>query len=190
MIDILNNYIKILFFISAYSPLFIILAIRNIDDSSLLNFNNYLACFLILISLISLWFVKFFLDQQQEIQPEQFEIVEIEDKTGELSTYILTYLVPFLTINLHSKKDIFSLLIFIYIIGLIYVNSNMIYINPVIMIFKHKILELRVKKDDTEKRIIIIIPNEAKFLRTGTFIRCSIVNTHYKDIYFYNSTVQ
>ena len=187
MIDILNNYIKILFFISAYSPLFVILAIRNADYSSWLNPNNYVSLFLIIVSLISLFFIKFFLNKQKNIQPEQFEIVDIEDKTGELSTYLLTYLVPFLTINLHSKRDMLSLIIFIYIIGLIYVNSNMIYINPIIMFFKHKILELKVKKDGVEKNIIIIIPNEAKFLKKGAFLRCSIVNTHYKDIYFYNS---
>ena len=56
--------------------------------------------------------------------------------------YIVSYLVPFLTVSFTEVASAVSFVIFIVVIGIIYVSSNMIYINPILNLRGYHLFEV------------------------------------------------
>lgn len=63
-------------------------------------------------------------------------------KDGEAMSYILTYLVPFVALPSDGWEKLVSLLVFFLVLALLYINSNMIHVNPMLNIFGYRIYEL------------------------------------------------
>jgi len=90
--------------------------------------------------------------------PEQ--IVELENINWEHLTFLVTYVVPLLSFDLDFdlSKDRNGLMFFlvIFIIGLIYVKTNMFYNNPTLAILGYHIYKVRT----TNKRHIVLISKD------------------------------
>lgn len=190
----LNIFIKIFLFLTAYYPLFLILFVQNsnlidkifregISSIKWMNFNDSLIYGLI-IGLIFFILLKIFIKFQSKSNTSQFRVIKIKDVSHETLNYILTYLIAFLSLKLNDPKDIISILILLFIIGIIYVNSNLLYINPFLQLLNYSIYELTIKKDMAEKStvIIAILPNN-KIIK-NEYINISLVNEGFKNIYF------
>ena len=190
----LNIFIKIFLFLTAYYPLFLILFVQNsnlidkifkegISSIKWMNFNDSLIYGLI-IGLIFFILLKIFIKFQSKSNTYQFRVIKIKDVSHETLNYILTYLIAFLSLKLNDPKDIISILILLFIIGIIYVNSNLLYINPFLQLLNYSIYELTIKKDMAEKSIVIIaiLPNN-KIIK-NEYINISLVNEGFKNIYF------
>ncbi len=190
----LNIFIKIFLFLTAYYPLFLILFVQNsnlidkifkegISSIKWMNFNDSLIYGLI-IGLIFFILLKIFIKFQSKSNTSQFRVIKIKDVSHETLNYILTYLIAFLSLKLNDPKDIISILILLFIIGIIYVNSNLLYINPFLQLLNYSIYELTIKKDMAEKSIVIIaiLPNN-KIIK-NEYINISLVNEGFKNIYF------
>lgn len=190
----LNIFIKIFLFLTAYYPLFLILFVQNsnlidkifsegITSTKWINFNDSLIYGLIL-GLVFFVLLKLFIKFQSKSNTSQFRVIKIKDISHETLNYILTYLIAFLSLKLNDPKDIISVLILLFIIGIIYVNSNLLYINPFLQLLNYSIYELTIKKDIAEKStvIIAILPNN-KIIK-NEYINISLVNEGFKNIYF------
>jgi len=81
-------------------------------------------------------------------------------------SYIVTYLLPFLAVNLNDVMDAGSLGIVLTVIAVLYVNSNMIYTNPVLNLAGFHIFEIH----DAEGKTSALISKRA-YLRTGIEIQ-------------------
>ena len=57
-------------------------------------------------------------------------------------SYIVTYLIPFLDLDLKSGSDVGALLVLLAVIGILYVNSNLIYINPILNLVGFHVYEV------------------------------------------------
>jgi hypothetical protein len=53
-------------------------------------------------------------------------------KDAEVLSYITTYLIPFFELDLSKATDLVTLLVFLTVLGIVYVNSSMILVNPVL----------------------------------------------------------
>ena len=190
----LNIFIKIFLFLTAYYPLFLILFVQNsnlidkifkegISSIKWMNFNDSLIYGLI-IGLIFFILLKIFIKFQSKSNTSQFRVIKIKDVSHETLNYILTYLIAFLSLKLNDPKDIISILILLFIIGIIYVNSNLLYINPFLQLLNYSIYELTIKKDMAEKSIVIIaiLPNN-KIIK-NEYINISLVNEGFKNSNF------
>jgi len=56
--------------------------------------------------------------------------------------YIVTYIIPFLVIPFHGWKEGIALTIFFVVLGILYVNSNMIHINPMLNLCGYHLYEI------------------------------------------------
>lgn len=190
----LNILIKIFLFLTAYYPLFLILFIQNsklidkiFEDGILsikwIDFNDSLIYGLI-IGLVFFILLKLFIKFQNKSNTSQFRVIKIKDISHETFNYILTYLIAFLSLKLDDPKEIISILILLFIIGVIYVNSNLLYINPFLQLLNYSIYELTIKKDMSEKsKVIIAILQNNKIIK-NEYINISLVNEGFKNIYF------
>lgn len=180
---------KIMLFISSYSPLFFITALINLSDYIVVDFTypflflkNFdlfniqiaLSILLILLSIASVCWVKSFLnfyaDKGAEPSPK---IENIQKKDSDVMAYIVTYLIPFLGIEFNNTLLTLSFILFITLVGYIYITSDLFYINPIFNVFKYHIYEIEVK-DKTKKSIFKILISYRKDNIVGNVL--SIIN--------------
>lgn len=139
----LNKFIKIILFLSSYSPLLFIFALQNPFD------NQYVQCILILIGILSIIILKFVLKQTQSNEGHWEKITQINLRDGESMSYIATYLLPFLALDFETIENIIAIFLLFFMLAILYMNSNLIYTNPILNIFGYHIYEVQIDQGAT-----------------------------------------
>lgn len=76
------------------------------------------------------------------IAPIQVKVVGIQRRDGEAMSYIVSYIIPFLAIPFSNWEQGVALSIFFVVLGILYVNSNMIHINPMLNLAGYHLYEI------------------------------------------------
>jgi hypothetical protein len=121
-------------FVSSFAPLFVIFAIR-FQDRGLQLACAGLAAFGI-ATLILL------LRAARRIEPDPHRIETVADRGAEVAGYVATYLLPFVTVTEPSTRDVVAYLTFVLVIGVVYVRSEMIQINPVLYLLGYRVWKI------------------------------------------------
>ena len=171
----MNIFGKFLFFISSYIPLLLIISVNTKQDKIIelpqFEYNNIIynleiplhyiiygiSAFLITVSMAFLiWYLKY-----RNINSNKFKIESVENKTGENLTYILPYMVAFYQVDFSSINNIIVFLIMFITIFSVYINSNLISINPTLTMLGYKIYIVIVNKN--QKIFLISKNNVSKY---------------------------
>ena len=75
------------------------------------------------------------------------KITERQEKEGDVMGYVASYVVPFVTLPLNGWQQVSTLLIFIVVLGVIYVKSSMIRINPMLSLAGYNLYEISFEND-------------------------------------------
>jgi hypothetical protein len=138
---------RVRLYISSYSPLFVLMALR-------LHAHLWLVAGCLVVSglgFLTLWQAS---HEAQNMEPRQEVTLEdVEDRGSDVAGYLVTYLLPFLTIADPGAYDVLAYLTFIALVGFIYIQSDMIHINPVLYAFGYRVLA--VTTSDGERAILI-----------------------------------
>lgn len=190
----LNNLIRWILFFIAYYPLFLILLIQNsklIDRVFNWNFVNFKFIELndtfiwgVILGLIIFAIIIVFLKFQSNTNTVQYKIISIKDISHETLNYILTYLIAFLSLDMNNPKIILCIGILLFIIGVIYINSNMLYVNPILQLLGFSIYELIVTRNNANDKCKIITISKIEKIKKEKYIDISLVNEGVKNIYF------
>ena len=127
---------RLILFLSSYAPLFAILAIRNSFQ------NRYVSIALAALTVVSVAVLFIFVHYASALQHDRVLISSVLSRDGDAMSYIVTYLLPFLAVRFNEVADAISLGIALAVIGILYVNSNMIYTNPVLNIAGYHIFDV------------------------------------------------
>lgn len=126
---------KLMMFISSFSPLYIILIILNLNVNSLIGYDLRQIIFcgvmaiLLLISVIStLILVK---SKGQKV----YKVLRIERPNDSIIAYIMTYVIPLISLDINSDRQILANILLFCTIGFLYSRLNLLYINPTWAIF-------------------------------------------------------
>lgn len=132
---------KLILFLSAYIPLFIIISIKyflkliyNIKIPYLkLNIPIPIIPIIILITtLILFYYFKKIINNSKSETEKFFNVDRVDEKNDIILTYLVPYFFSFITINSYEE---FLCCIFIFlIIFMIYINSEILYINPLFIL--------------------------------------------------------
>lgn len=161
----LRSYFKWSLFISSYTPLFLILFVKNLtipnkinldyikqlDSKTLVIFLSVLIIFIIVI--LSNLLLYFFFIKVKKISSQNISLDHIENKNTETLTYMGTYLIPFIGVEFKSIQDIISNIFLFSVIGLLYIKSNLILVNPLLSILGFNIYLC--KSNDSSELILI-----------------------------------
>src|ERR1700693_5744628 len=131
-----NILTRLILFLSSYAPLFLIIAVRGWKDS------RSLAIALAAIAVLAVLVLFVFLHVVRKLSADKVAISSVISRDGDAMSYIVTYLLPFLAVKLNDPTDAISLGVVLCVIGLLYVNSNMIHTNPVLNIAGYHIFEI------------------------------------------------
>lgn len=106
-------------------------------------------------------------------------IKKIENLNFETLSFLITYVVPLvcfdLDFNLDKDRNFLMLILVLFLIGWIYVKTNIFYTNPTLAV-----LGYRIYKVDTEKSLNMIVITNGK-LEVGDAIKSKLID---ENIYF------
>lgn len=94
-------------------------------------------------------------------------ISNINSKSAETINYISTYIIPFV-FDVNSLFNGFIMLLLVAFIFLIYINSSLLIINP-ILAMKFGVFEIEFKEGEISRNVIVISPN--KYLLEGDNVK-------------------
>lgn len=104
-----------------------------------------------------------YLRKAQRLTPVPIAIKQVSTRSGETMSYLVSYLLPFLGVDLSQLNDAISMTILLVVIGIIYVNSHLIYINPVLNLFGFNLFEV-----ETEEGKVCTLLSHHRYLKKGT----------------------
>jgi len=151
-------WVKLGLFLSSYFPMFLILFIKNF-------YNLYITIVFILVSLYSIfWLSLLVYDSKKDKGKETYHVLNYEDKTTQSLNYLAPYIISFLGFNLDKWQDWTVLVIFLALIFAVYVNSNLIYMNPLLSCVSRRIYQVEVcnpiECESTKNEILLITKKE------------------------------
>jgi hypothetical protein len=121
-----NQVFAFALFLSSYSPAMLILAVRSIDHSWPLFWIS------LGVSVVSAAAFFLFLQVARRGGPFRARIDDVEPRDAELAAYVATYLLPFVVVFGATLQDVVALGLFLLFIGLLWINSGMVYLNPLL----------------------------------------------------------
>lgn len=155
---ILINITKTFLYLSSFFPLFVLLVIQNIEiisNSDLLSISAFFSQFFekkwyapesifwfsvilfLIASVISIvMFFFFYLNAEGASGKLVGENFERTDTLG----YIITYIVPLLSMNIASYRSLIVNFVLFIIIGVFYIKNNQFFMNPVFNLMGYNIL--------------------------------------------------
>jgi hypothetical protein len=92
--------------------------------------------------------------QSSKISPYPTDLATAQTKDSEALAYIVTYVIPLLDINLSARSDQAAFLLMLFVIGVVYVRSNLIYVNPLLIVLGYRIFEVTFKGDASPRVIL------------------------------------
>ena len=128
---------KILLFFSSYAPLWALLAIRY-------AFVNWIA-FVVssLLCLAGVGALLLILRAHENVEPNTSQIVEARDAGPEASSYLASYLLPFLTVSDPGLHDAAMYAAFFAIALLVHLRSSIIQVNPLLYLLQWRVLQVQ-----------------------------------------------
>ena len=157
-------FTAILLFVSAYSPLFLILAVKDFDFKNTHQFNHPLPVFLLLgltaLSVLLLFITIGTLKRGNLVA----EIVSVKNRSVDLINYTIPYMVSFFGIDLSKTEDVISITIFLVILLLLTITSKSIFMNPLLAMIGYGLYDLDYKRDGKIFSTVILSKHE---LHTG-----------------------
>src|ERR1043166_207865 len=117
---------RLLLFLSSYFPL------TGIFFFLLFKEHPKIAIGIMTVGAIGLGGMAVFLRAVQHLGGVKIKIVELQRRDGEAMSYIVTYVIPFIAIPYSGVEQGISLFIFFVVLAILYVNSNMVHINPML----------------------------------------------------------
>ncbi|GAA4502335.1 hypothetical protein GCM10023191_053730 [Actinoallomurus oryzae] len=125
---------KPLLFLSAYAPLFALLAIRFKPLAIMLTCVG--------LAILGLLALLLLLRLDARATPGAHRLKQVKDADAEAGAYLGAYLLPFLTVSTPSVRDAAAYAGFIIISGAIYLHSSVVQINPLLYLLGYRVLQV------------------------------------------------
>jgi len=156
---------RLLLFFSSYIPLIIIFSIRCFDINRVLSISGFIVSLVLFLILVYIMFVL------RKLSVVNLTVKKVSVKSSDLLAYMFSYILPFLGLHLDNPLEVISVIIFFSMLAIVYVNSNMIYINPMLSILGYRIYEVTDANDNVyvliTKQKSIIVGTELNARRIG-----------------------
>lgn len=151
-----------LLFISAYSPLFLILAVKDFDFYCSLRFNHPIGISILLgISVLSVILLFATIGSiKRGNMPVKIKVVK--NRSVDLINYTIPYIVSFFGFDLSKVEDIISLSIFLLLLLLLTVKSKSVFMNPILLLAGYNLYDLEYEFDGKPLSTIVISKHEMK----------------------------
>ena len=152
----LRPWASLLLFLSAYSPLLLILVIKDYDPNhfNLLPRNPLLSGALLLLAIGScIGILHAVRDLQSGLS---VEVIKASNKSGEMFGYTIPYIISFLRIDLGDWQTQLSLVIFLVMLFIVSYRTQTVFVNPVLAMAGYMLIDCTFKRGATETQALVI----------------------------------
>jgi hypothetical protein len=112
---------------SSMSPLLLILGIR------LWSTHTVVACLLLIAAVVFVGSLLLFVNARGRLDRQEFTLTAVRDESGQIPAYLVTYLVPFVTLNVDELADLLAYLVLAVVMVVLIVRTDLIYVQPVLL---------------------------------------------------------
>jgi len=166
-------FTAILLFISAYSPLFIILAVKDFDFDNTLSFGHPLAVLIILLFTVASIVLLFLTVTKMERGNMPVRVKSVTNRSSDLVNYTIPYILSFFGFDLSKWADVISLGIFLLIMLMLTIKSKSVFLNPILAMRGYGLYDLDYTFNDHDYSVIVLCkgdlsPNDICFVRSLT----------------------
>lgn len=123
-------------FLSSYLPLFALVGARSVGKSTCIA----LVCAALVLA-GAVGTLLFFRTAHRK-PLGRYELLDVQKRDGDVAAYAATYLLPFVTVFSDNLRDVLTLAAFIAFLGIIYVRSRLIYVNPLLALFGYHLWQV------------------------------------------------
>jgi len=122
-------------FLSSFSPLFVVFGLLQSFGHGVASYVCYgiaAASLLVLFISLRVW---------RTLSPNRVTIERARQRDADTIAYVATYIVPFATLGVDSWRSRAALLLFLVLVGVLYVRAHLFYVNPVLSLIGYRIFE-------------------------------------------------
>lgn len=127
--------IRLRLFGGSYAPLLLMLALRFDGLVLRLTIAAVGVLFLGDTARLVLWLPR-------RVQPAPFVVTEVKDHGSQVAGYLATYLLPLLVVPTPTVTDLLAYGMFLGVVAVVYVRSEMLDINPTLYVLGLRVLEV------------------------------------------------
>lgn len=131
-----RRWVMTTLFLSSYLPLFALVGARSIGKAT--SIAAVCACLVVAGAVGTVVFLR----SARRKTLGHYELLDVQKRDGDVAAYAATYLLPFVTVFSDDLRDILTLAAFIAFLGIIYVRSRLIYVNPLLALFGYHLWQV------------------------------------------------
>jgi len=171
---LLKKFFKMNLFISSYIPLYILIFINEMGDLNVesvlevYNKNNIFWVIIFAFSVVSIISMIIFFNFNHT-KRNTFE--NVESINNDILDYFITYIIPLITVDITKNTSILVNLIIFIIIGIYYIESDLMYLNILLIFVGYKVYK------DKSDNIVISRKDKDYFKRNNNILCKKIGNT-------------
>ena len=152
----LRPWASLVLFLSAYSPLMLILVIKDYDVSnpSLLPQNPVFSGILLLVALLSSWSV---IRSVKEIDAGlPVTVTKASSKSGDMFGYTIPYMLSFIKVDLSDWQIIVSLILFLTVLFILAYRTQSVFVNPVLALAGYMLIDCTFKRGEQVIQAMVV----------------------------------
>ena len=151
----LRPLVSLTLFLSAYSPLMLILAIKDIDLSArYLVSTPTISAILVFIAFASSWMTLTAVKDVEGGLP--VEVTKAANKSGDMFGYTIPYMLSFMRVDLGDWQTIASLVLFLSVLFVMAYRTQTVFINPVLAVAGYMLIDCTFKRGDKEIQAMVV----------------------------------
>jgi len=170
----LRKWASLVFFLSSYAPLAVIILLKDLDTSWRPKHVAILVvvCTIAIVSVALLW-----LGMRSIRQGSGVTVRSIATKSGELVNYTIPYMISFFGFDLGDRYAVTAFLFFLALMYWLTVCTHNVFINPVLALMGWSLYEVTFEENGGE--------HQATFLAKQEFRKGDVVLVQYVARFFY-----
>lgn len=151
----LRPLVSLVLFLSAYSPLMIILVIKDMDFSKPWFLQSPVhSCILLLIAVASSFITLRAVKEVDGGLP--VVITKAANKSGDMFGYTVPYMLSFMRIDLSDLQTMLSLMIFLGVLFVMAYRTQTVFINPILAMAGYLLIDCTFKRGVKEVQAMVI----------------------------------
>lgn len=145
---------SMLIFLSAYSPLALIVVIKDMDEVTMIPSHLLTAITILVLALLSCVVVQFAAKKIHQGVP--VKITKASNKSGDMFTYTIPYMISFYNFNLGDWKTLLCLSVFMTLMFALSYKTQNVFVNPVLALAGYGLYDCQFKDGDKDVQGLLL----------------------------------
>ncbi|HRB16907.1 MAG: hypothetical protein AAB433_10240 [Nitrospirota bacterium] len=145
---------SLLIFVSSYFPLALIFIIKDLDNETFLPMHALTAAIITVLVLIACGIVLHAARKIESGVP--VEVTKVSNKSGDMFTYTIPYMISFYNFNLGDWKTLLSLFVFMTLMFALSYRTQNVFINPVLALAGYGLYDCQFRDGSREVQGLLI----------------------------------